>query len=243
MSHEDAAEHFDGAVPDGYEQFMVPLMFQPYADDLVRRVVARHPASVLELAAGTGVVTRGLAAALPASCRIVATDLNGAMIDVARRRGAERAPGAENIEWGIADAQSLPFDDASFDLAVCQFGVMFFPDRVESHREVRRVLVPGGTYLLTAWDSVAHNAVAAAVEAAYREVVPDGPPSMVTQVAHGYHDPERIRSDLEAGGLIVECAGGVYRPRPLAGEHAFEVIASNGPLHRPLEDQLKQPLR
>jgi ubiquinone/menaquinone biosynthesis C-methylase UbiE len=204
MTEEAAAKLFRGTVPDAYEQLMVPLLFQPYADELVARAVARHSSAVLELAAGTGVVTRGLAAALPAEAAFVATDLSEEMLDVARSRGAARPAGASDVVWRTADAQALPFEDESFDLVVCQFGVQFFPDRPRASAEVRRVLRAGGTALFSAWDSIATNAVARAVDEAHRRVLPDAPPNVITRVAHGYHDPDTIRRDAEAGGLTVE---------------------------------------
>ncbi|MFD6697893.1 MULTISPECIES: class I SAM-dependent methyltransferase [unclassified Microbacterium] len=209
MPDDAAAKLFRGGVPDAYEQLMVPLMFQPYADDMVARAVARAPAAVLELAAGTGAVTRGLATALPAESTLVATDLNAGMLAVAEARGAPRPAGAPAVAWQPADAQALPFDDEAFDLVVCQFGIMFFPDRPNAHSQVRRVLRPGGTYLFSAWDSIDSNAVALAVDEAYRRVLPDAPPNVITRVAHGYHVPETIRRDAEAGGLIVDAVEAV----------------------------------
>jgi len=209
MPEDAAAKLFRGGVPDAYERLMVPLMFQPYADDMVARAAARNPVAVLELAAGTGAVTRGLAAALPADSTLVATDLNAGMLAVAEARGAPRPAGAPAVVWQPADAQDLPFDDETFDLVVCQFGVMFFPDRPAAHAQVRRVLRPGSTYLFSAWDSIATNAVALAVDEAYRRVLPDAPPNVVTRVAHGYHDAETIRRDAEAGGLIVDAVEAV----------------------------------
>lgn len=204
MADDAAAKLFQGGVPNAYEQLMVPLMFQPYADDMVARAVARRPSAVLELAAGTGVVTRGLAAALSCETTLVATDLNPGMLAVAEARGAPRPAGAPAVVWQPADAQDLPFDDETFELVVCQFGVMFFPDRPAAHAQARRVLRPGGTYLFSAWDSIDSNAVALAVDEAYRQVLPDAPPNVITRVAHGYHDPETIRRDAETGGLSVE---------------------------------------
>jgi ubiquinone/menaquinone biosynthesis C-methylase UbiE len=205
----DAAKLFRGGVPDAYEKLMVPLMFQPYADDLVARAVALRPTAVLELAAGTGAVTRGLAAALPPATTLVATDLNPGMLAVAQARGAPRPSGPPDVVWRPADAQDLPFDDGSFDLVVCQFGVMFFPDRPAAYRQVHRVLRPGGTALFSTWDAVETNAVARAVDEAYKQVVPVAPPNVITRVAHGYHDPEAIRRDAEAGGLVVDAVEAV----------------------------------
>src|SRR3954469_16472902 len=118
---------FAGSIPQLYEQYLVPLIFEPYAVDLAQRLAALQPRAVLEIAAGTGVVTRCLGALLPATTRIVATDLNAPMLQEARSRGA---PGP--VEWQVADAMALPFEDGSFDAVVCQFGVMFFPDRAKA---------------------------------------------------------------------------------------------------------------
>ena len=130
---------FAGSIPEIYDRFLVPLIFEPYAADLARRVAALGPSDVLETAAGTGVLTRALAAPLAPATRIVATDLNQPMLDQAARRQP-----AGGVEWRQADALALPFADRSFDVVACQFGVMFFPDKVQGYREARRVLRPGG---------------------------------------------------------------------------------------------------
>ncbi len=236
MSESDAGRLFTGGLPAAYEQHLVPLFFEPYADDLVERARARHPSAVLELAAGTGVVTRRLAAALPAASTLVATDLNDGMIEVGRALGSARPDGAPPVDWQVADAQDLPFPDASFDLVLCQFGVMFFPDRVASYVEAARVLRPGGTYLLSAWGPVEVNAVAEAVDEAYRQVLPDAEPNVITQVAHGYHDTDRVRRDLEAGGLVVEAVETVTfdGAAPSAGAAAL-TIPRGSPLRAQLE--------
>src|SRR6185437_2907805 len=147
MSDGDAASLYQGLIPDAYEDLMVPLFYEPFADDLVARAVALEPVDGLEIAAGTGVVTRRLVGALPGGSAIVATDLNGDMLAVAEALEDEWVEEAGEVIWRVADAQRLPFDDASFDLVVCQFGVMFFRDRPGSNAEVLRVLRPGGTYI------------------------------------------------------------------------------------------------
>ena len=126
MSGPDTDKLFAGSIPKLYEEYLVPLIFEPYAVDLVNRLASRSPARVLEIAAGTGVVTRKLASALPESVSIVATDLNQAMLDLASVVGTKRP-----VEWRQADAMQLPFEDSAFDVVVCQFGVMFFPDKSE----------------------------------------------------------------------------------------------------------------
>jgi len=189
---------FSSAIPQIYDEHFVPMIFEPYARDLVDRVLVRAPTRVLELAAGTGVVTRHLAARLPAQVPIVATDLNQAMLDRAAAVGTTRP-----VEWRRADAMALPFDAAAFDLVVCQFGVMFFPDKPRAYAEVRRVLRPGGTFLFNAWDSLADNDVTRAVMEALAEIFPDSPPTFMNRIPHGYHDHAAIVRDLNAGGFTL----------------------------------------
>jgi SAM-dependent methyltransferase len=143
---------FAGSIPKLYETHLVPLIFEPYAEDLAKRLAARTPARVLEIAAGTGVATRALAQDLPAQTSIVATDLNQPMLDLAAAVGTKRP-----VEWRQADAMQLPFEDGAFDAVVCQFGVMFFPDRAKAYAEARRVLAPGGVFLFNAWDRIEEN--------------------------------------------------------------------------------------
>jgi ubiquinone/menaquinone biosynthesis C-methylase UbiE len=187
---------FSGSVAQFYERYMVPLIFEPYAVDLARRVAQAAPRQVLELAAGTGVVTRQLAAMLPASSEIVATDLNPAMIDEAARIGTVRP-----VDWRQADAMKLPFEDASFDAVACQFGVMFFPDRPHAYAEARRALRPGGLFAFNAWGPIATSEFADAVADALATVFPDDPPRFMARTPHGYHDAARIAQDLAAAGF------------------------------------------
>lgn len=190
---------FSGAVPERYERFMVPMLFAPFAADLARRVVGLAPASVLEIAAGTGAVTRKLAHQLAPSTRFVATDINEGMLAQARLMDLGRP-----IEWLEADAQRLPFDDGSFDVVVCQFGVMFFPDRAAAYAEARRVLTAGGTFVFSTWDSVAHNEFAAVAGEAIAAFLPDDPPAFIERTPHGYFEHEQIRADLALAGFADE---------------------------------------
>lgn len=185
---------FAGEVPENYERHLVPALFEPYAVDLVARVARRDGLRVLEVSCGTGVVTRRLRAALPPDATIVATDLSPAMLAEAAR--AVPAPG---IAWQAADAQALPFDDASFDAVVWQFGVMFLPDKVRGFHEARRVLAPGGQLLVNTWDSLAANPYAAAMASALAAVCPIDPPRFIEMV-HGYCDTAQIAADLRAAG-------------------------------------------
>ena len=140
---------FAGSIPKFYEDYLVPLIFEPYATDLVNRLRTRTLSRVLEIAAGTGVVTRALASALPESTSIVATDLNQAMLDQASAVGTKRY-----VQWRQADAMQLPFQDAMFDAVVCQFGVMFFPEKSKAFAEAHRVLKPGGILIFNVWDRI-----------------------------------------------------------------------------------------
>jgi len=187
---------FTGSIPQLYESHMVPLIFEPYAADIAARMRSRPLTRVLELAAGTGVVTRALATALPKNITIVATDLNQAMIDHAASVGTSRP-----VEWKQADAMKLPFDDASFDAVVCQFGVMFFPDKPKAFAETRRVLKPGGLYLFNVWDRIEENEFADVVGQALARVFPADPPRFMARTPHGHHDRDAIRRDLAAGGF------------------------------------------
>jgi SAM-dependent methyltransferase len=185
---------FSGSVPANYDRYLGPALFEPYAVDLVARIPAADGLSVLELACGTGRVTARLRAALPEAATLVATDLSEPMLEYARSATPDRG-----IAWQQADAQALPFEDGSFDVVVCQFGLMFLPDKVQGLREARRVLVQGGVLIASVWDSVAAHRHARAIESALGELFPESPPTFL-DVPHGYFDPERIRADFEAAG-------------------------------------------
>jgi SAM-dependent methyltransferase len=187
---------FAGSIPELYDTLLVPLIFEPYAQDLAQRVAALEPQRVLETAAGTGVVTRALATVLPAATEIVATDLNQPMLDRAAAIGSARP-----VQWHQADAMQLPFDAASFDVVVCQFGVMFFPDKPRAFAEARRVLRPGGLFVFNAWDRIEYNEFADVVTAALANVFPADPPRFLARIPHGYHDEQAIARDLTQGGF------------------------------------------
>jgi len=187
---------FAGSVPELYDTYLVPLIFEPYARDVAERLASWQLARVLEVAAGTGVLTRAMAAHLPESVSIVATDLNQPMIDQASLRGTARP-----VTWRQADAVALPFDDGSFDAVVCQFGVMFFPDRAAAYAEARRVLRPGGVFIFNTWDRLEENDFAEVVTSSLAALFPDDPPRFLARRPHGYHDRDLICKDLEKGGF------------------------------------------
>ena len=188
---------FAGSIPEIYDRYLVPLIFDSYALDLASRLVEADPLDVLETAAGTGVLTRAIASRLPADARIVATDLNQPMLDRAKARQSRDG----RIEWKQADALALPFKNQSFDVVACQFGVMFFPDKVQGYLEAWQVLKPGGRFLFNVWDRISENEFADTVTEALAAVFPHDPPCFLTRTPHGYHDVERIRAELNAAGF------------------------------------------
>jgi len=196
MSNPDADKVFAGSIPKLYDTHLVPLIFEPYAADLVNRLSAKTLSSVLEVASGTGVVTRAMASALPESISIVATDLNQAMLDHAAAVGTKRT-----VEWHQADAMQLPFTDGAFDAVVCQFGVMFFPDKPKALSEARRVLKPGGVLFFNVWDRITENEFADTVETALKSVFPQDPLRFLSRTPYGYHDRRAVARDLIEGGF------------------------------------------
>jgi SAM-dependent methyltransferase len=196
MDGQNADKVFAGSIPQLYDTHLVPLIFEPYAADLVRRLSPRPISRLLEIAAGTGVVTRALASALPESVSIVASDLNPAMLERAAALGTRRA-----VEWRQADAMRLPFSGGTFDAVVCQFGVMFFPDKPQAFSEARRMLRPGGVFVFSVWDRIGENEFADCVTLALEAIFPDAPPRFLARTPHGYHDRRVIGRDLAAGGF------------------------------------------
>jgi SAM-dependent methyltransferase len=180
-------------MPEVYDRCLGPALFHPFAVEVARRAARLASREVLELAAGTGVATRELVAALPGAA-VTATDLNRAMVVW----GARAVPQAH---WAVADAQRPPFADGRFDLVACQFGVMFFPDRPAAFAQARRVLAPGGRLLFTTWDAVERHGFDRAVMAGVRHAFPLDPPLFLVNVPHGYHDVDRVVADVRAGGF------------------------------------------
>jgi ubiquinone/menaquinone biosynthesis C-methylase UbiE len=188
---------FAGSVPKLYDEYLVPLIFSVYAGDLASRIAALSPSDLLEIAAGTGAVTRAVAAVLPSNVRYVATDLNEPMLAVAKQRQGDDP----RMIWRQADALALPFEDSTFDIVCCQFGAMFFPDRSKGYAEAKRVLKPGGTFLFNVWDRIADNVFADDATATLGKMFPDNPPLFMARTPHGYHDQAVIKADLERAGF------------------------------------------
>ena len=188
---------FAGSIPENYDRYMVPLIFEPFAADFVQRAVSLSPSAVLETAAGTGVVTRALAPKLSPRASYIVSDLNQPMLDYA---AARQAPDSR-IKWRQADALALPFEHAAFDLVCCQFGAMFFPDRSSAYREAKRVLKPGGHFLFSVWDRIEENVFADDVTNALAEIFPNDPPRFLARTPHGYHDTALIRREMKDAGF------------------------------------------
>jgi len=187
---------FVGSIPAIYERYLGPLIFEPYARDLARRAQRLGPRRILETASGTGIATRALAHALP-EAGIVASDLNQPMLDFAATLLT-----SPRITFRQADALSLPFGAGDFDLVVCQFGVMFFPDRIAGMREALRVLRPGGTFLFSVWAELAANPFTLEVHEAIAARYPKDPPSFLARTPHGHHDTALLRRELAAAGFF-----------------------------------------
>ncbi len=197
MSNPNGDKLFSGSIPKLYETYLVPLIFEPYAADLANRLAARPMTRLLEIAAGTGVVTRALTSVLPENVSIVATDLNQSMLDQAAAVGTRRP-----VEWQQADAMQLPFPDSSFDAVVCQFGAMFFPEKSKAFAEARRVLRPGGVFIFNVWDRIEENEFADTVITALESVFPQDPPRFLARTPHGYYERQNIERDLAGGGFV-----------------------------------------
>ncbi len=187
---------FSGSIPSLYDRYLGPLIFETYAEDLAKRLAALNAERVLETAAGTGIVTRALLRSLPAGASIVATDLNQPMLDHA----AGQVPSGR-VSWQKADAQALPFPDRAFDAMVCQFGVMFFPDKQQAYREARRVLKPGGHFIFNVWDGIEYNEFADLVSTAVADMFADDPPRFLARTPYGYHEQQAVIAEVRSAGF------------------------------------------
>ena len=188
---------FTGNIPQLYNQLMVPMLFDPYASDLATQLAGLHPTDILETAAGSGALTRAVAARLPKTAKITATDLNQPMLDVA----ATLSPKDPRITWAACDATNLPFPDATFDAVICQFGVMFFPDKPMAFAETARVLRKDGTFLFNVWDRIAANDFVATITDVLTARFPENPPVFMARVPHGVYDTRLLSAQLQTAGF------------------------------------------
>jgi SAM-dependent methyltransferase len=195
-SSSGAPHAFTGGIPAVYDRHLGPVLFAPYGDEIAARVDARDGARVLEVACGTGIVTERLLARLPRTATLVASDLNPAMLDHARTR----LPADPRLELRVADAAQLPFADESFDHCVCQFGIMFVPDKIAALREARRVLAPKGVLLLNTWGSLHENAFARIAHGTIASFFPSEPPTFYL-TPFGWNDRAAIRTAFASAGF------------------------------------------
>jgi len=212
----DNSVAFSGDVPRNYDRSLGPIIFAGYAADMADRAVSGGAQAVLETAAGSGIVTRALRHALPAGCRLTATDLNPDMLEIARAKF--RAD--EAVEFQRADATALPFPDGSFDTVVCQFGVMFFPDKQQGYKEAHRVLTHGGRFLFSVWDAHRHNAYGRIVHETIGSFFPDNPPSFFA-VPFGYNLIDPIKESLLTSGFEKIVVSVVQQTRPVVDLSVF----------------------
>ena len=230
MTDQHAA--FVGSIPTNYDRYLGPLFFHGYADDLAARVPVSDGVRVLEVACGTGIVTERIARRVHGRGSLEATDLNEAMLAHAQRRLGPR-PG---VEWRQADGTRLPFEDGVFDVVVCQFGLMFFPDTAAGVAEAFRVLRPGGRYLLNVWDVIERNPVARIAHETATSFFPVEPPGFY-RVPFSLHDPAGVTRLLEQARFAniaweyVEKTG----TSPSATEAATGIIEGN-----PIYDAIMQ---
>jgi SAM-dependent methyltransferase len=199
MADQDAA--FVGSIPENYDRYLGPMFFHDYAEDMAKRLEVRPEISVLETACGTGIVTERLLARLAGRGKLVATDLSEPMLAYAAAKLPRALPTAKNVEWRQADATELPFDDRSFDAVVCQFGLMFFPDKSAGLREAFRVLKPGGRALVSVWDRLEENPVPRITHETVATFFASDPPQFYT-IPFSLHDVTAVRGLLDGAGFV-----------------------------------------
>ncbi|WP_188782666.1 class I SAM-dependent methyltransferase [Nocardioides phosphati] len=222
---------FTGGVPELYERLLVPMIFAAPARLLAQAVLAEAPQRVLETAAGTGVLTRELLAA--PGLEVVATDLNPPMLAAAQARMPDGA--SATVRWEVADALALPFADSEFDVVACQFGAMFFPDKVRGYAEALRVLRPGGRFVFNVWDTVATNPVPGVVSDAVSAARPGESLDFIRRTPHGYADRERITAELVEAGFAEVEVGLHQAPSRTTAAEAAVAFCQGTPLRAHIE--------
>ena len=210
------ATGFVGSIPEYYDRGLGPIFFTDYAEHTAHLVASYAPSRVLETGAGTGIVTRRLRDLLPATTRLIATDLNPPMLDVARKKFHPNEP----IEFQQADAMALPFADASFDAVVCQFSAQFFPDKEKSYSEAHRVLAPGGRYVFSVWDGDYNRAPGRIADEVAAQFFPTDPPQFY-RVGTGYNKIDPIKDSLSDAGFIDLRIAVLTREKQVADLGAF----------------------
>ncbi|HTF31486.1 MAG TPA: class I SAM-dependent methyltransferase [Flavitalea sp.] len=205
MNQTPAEPHFSGSIPGNYDQYLAPMFFEPYAQDVVNRIDSSAVSNALEIGCGTGRVTRHLNKILSPVCRFVASDISPDMLAIAK----ERLSGA-NIDWKIIDAETLPFEHSSIDLIVCYFGYMFVPDKVKAYAEAMRVLRKGGMLLMATWDKLEHNEASFVFRKTVKNYLGDTLPEWY-KLPFSMHDPGSIKKMLIQAGFVKVSSEGVLK--------------------------------
>jgi ubiquinone/menaquinone biosynthesis C-methylase UbiE len=215
---------FEGPIPENYDRYLGPPLFEPFAMDMAARLKSERPKNVLELACGTGILTRRLRDSLAPAARLVATDLNPGMLAFAQ----QKFRATENLEWQEADAGALPFSDSSFDVVVCQFGMMFVPDKNSAMRECYRVLSSGGVFLFSVWDSIEHNPFGQIAHETIATFFEEDPPNFY-ELPFSFYDADLIRGLLQRAGFKTIETSLVTLPcrSPSAAEFAIGLVRGN----------------
>ncbi|MEO8211144.1 MAG: class I SAM-dependent methyltransferase [bacterium] len=228
---------FTGSIPENYEKYLGPLLFEPYALDLTERINIKGVISVLEIACGTGRLTKHLRKLLPADVKLIATDLNEAMIDTSKK-----FIGDEGINFQPADAQELPFEDDSFDLVVCQFGIMFFPDKQKALSEIHRVLRKDGCFLFNTWDKIENNQLTHTANTIVTEFFDNDPP-VFYQTPFSMHDTDAIKKLLEDSSFReIEITKVKKEGVSPSSEDAVKGLLYGNPIHMEIESKNPEAL-
>lgn len=232
------AQHsFAGSIPENYDRYLGPILFEPYAQDMAKRLPVTGLGDVLELAAGTGILTRHLRERLGENTRVVATDLSEGMLNVAKAKPGYNKP----VEWKAVDATSLPYKDGSFDAVVCQFGIMFFPDKAKAVQEVLRVLRPGGRFLFSVWDKIEFNDFANIASDTVIPMFETDPPKFY-EIPYGYHDHFEIRKLLRDAGFIDVAMHTIELKAEAKARDAAAGYIEGNPIATEITDRLGQNL-
>lgn len=225
---------FLDSIPQAYQEYMAPLIFDPYAADMAERALAHSPTAILEIAAGTGVLTRKIALNLKPNARFTVTDLNLPMLRIAQKNIQD-----DRITWQLCDALSLPFEDHKFDAVVCEFGAMFFPDHVKAYKETNRVLRQNGRFYFSVWDKISENDFAYAVELALEKYFPNNPPKFMSRTPHGYFDQEMIHNELDTSGFSeIEFETLTFTSKAPAAKFVAAAFCTGTPLRSEIESRI-----